>query len=283
MMARTERDSGMSDTGEVTLERRGRIGLITISRPGKRNALSQAMWASLRAALAELGAQPPRAVVVTGAGDAFCAGMDVSLDNPHVADLVTAAQTHDQAPMKRLLRELRSILDALSTLPVPVISAVNGLAYGGGAEIAVRSDLRVMDPAATICFSEVRLGLMPDLGGCVALTRLIGRGRAADLILTARPVGAKEAFDLGIANRISAPGRCLDEALELGAAIARNGPRAVRASLEVIRATLDLTEEQALGLEQDRAAELMASGECTHGVTALFSKTEPEFPDPEPG
>jgi enoyl-CoA hydratase/carnithine racemase len=180
-----------------------------------------------------------------------------------------------------MLGELRAILDRLFALPIPIIAAVNGLAYGGGAELASRCDLRVLDPAATICFSETKLGLMPDWGGGVALTRLIGPARAADLILTGRKIDANEAMALGLANRVSAPGASVAEAIALAESIASNGPRAVRSALEVIRRTPDMPLQEALALELDRASALIASGECVFGIGAFLSRTPPSFPDPE--
>jgi enoyl-CoA hydratase/carnithine racemase len=136
-----------------------------------------------------------------------------------------------------------------------------------------------MDPAAVICFSEVTLGLMPDHGGVVGLTWLIGPSRAVDLILTGRKVGTLEAFQLGLANRISKPGKALDEAKELAHSIAANGPLAVRHSLTVIRRTQDMPCQQALELEPAEAVTLIASGEYIHGITAFLSRQKPEFPD----
>jgi enoyl-CoA hydratase/carnithine racemase len=149
--------------------------------------------------------------------------------------------------------------------------------------MAVRCDLRVMDPAATIAFSEVRLGLMPDWGGGVALTRVVGRARAADLILTARRVAAEEALRLGLVNRVSAPSACLVEAKDLAETIAHNGPRAVRATLRLIRHIDGTSDTGALALELDQAAKLIASGECVLGVGAFLSRTTPSFPDPQDG
>jgi enoyl-CoA hydratase/carnithine racemase len=269
----------MSD-GSVTVERRGAIAVVTLRRPRKKNALNDALWSGMRAAADELLAELPRAVIVTGEDPAFCAGMDLAPNNPQMVGLASAAQSRDAEPMRALLAGLRPNMDALVGLPVPVIAAVNGLAYGGGAELAVRCDLRVMDAEAVMCFSEVRLGLMPDMGGAVALTRLVGPGKAADLILTARKVGADEALRLGVVNRVADAGRSLEAALGLAQSIAGNGPRAVRASLDVVRRTPDLSEVDALALERDRAVELMASGECIFGVTALMTKSDPEFPDP---
>src|SRR4030042_155149 len=199
----------MLKTG-IEIEYRGESALIILNRPDKKNAFDKEMWASLEQAVARLKKKLPRAVVITGAGDkAFSAGFDVSPDNPQVADLVEAVQKHNRRPVEALVRYIRETVDSLVCLPVPMIAAINGLAYGGGAELAARCDMRVMDPGAVICFSETRLGLMPDWGGGVALTRLLGRSKAADLILTARRVDAVEAFRIGLVNRISRPGRAL--------------------------------------------------------------------------
>jgi enoyl-CoA hydratase len=260
---------------------REHVAVLTLNRPHRHNTLDLAMWDALDAALEQLEQALPRALVITGAGDkAFSAGMDVNPDNPQIAGLVDGVQRHDREPGLQLLRRLRRSVDRLAGLPVPVIAALNGLAYGGGAELAARCDLRVADPAAVISFSEVRLGLMPDWGGGPALARLVGSSRAADLILTARKVAADEALALGLVNRVSAPGAALDEALELAEQIAQNGPRAVRAALELLRRAPDLPLEEALALELERAADLIASGECVHGITAFMSKQPPRFPEP---
>ncbi|MFH1436435.1 MAG: enoyl-CoA hydratase/isomerase family protein [Pseudomonadota bacterium] len=267
----------------VRLERMGhkdRIALITLDRPERRNTMNEAMWSGLEDVTSGLERQLPRAVIITGAGDrAFCAGMDVNPDNPQIGSLVEAVQKHEREPVALLIRRLRTAIDSFVTLPVPIIAAMNGLAYGGGAELAIRCDLRVMDPGAVICFSEVRLGLMPDWGGGVTLARLIGHSKAADLILTARRVMAQEAYKLDIVNRISKPGKALEESIELAELIARNGPMAVRSALEAMRRARDLSHEKALEAEEDLAVSLIATGECYHGVMAFLSKEEPDFPD----
>jgi len=269
------------DAGTVRLERQGHVAVVTLDRVERRNAVGEAMWVALEERIAELEAALPRAIVLTGAGDkAFCAGQDLGMDNPQVQQLVAAVQSQETAPVRAFLERERRVVDRLFALPVPLVAAVNGIAYGGGAELATRCDLRVVDPEAVICFSEVKLGLMPDWGGGVALARLIGSGRAADLILTARRVPSSEALSLGLANRVSERGRALEEALELARAISRNGPRAVRGALEILRRSPALPQADALALEMDRAVALIASGECTHGIAALMSKTDPEFPAP---
>jgi enoyl-CoA hydratase/carnithine racemase len=271
----------MKDYG-ISLKRQGHLAVITLERPAKHNALDEHMWDCLDKVVAELKHSLPRVIVLTGDGDkAFCAGFDVNPENPLLKPLLAAAESNDKGPAYDLIRRVRTSTDSLVSLPVPIIAAINGLAYGGGAEIASRCDLRVMDPRAVICFSEVRLGLMPDHGGVVGLTRLVGASRASDLILTARNVSAEEAFQLGLTNRISAPGKSLEEALSLALSIAENGPRAVRHALSVIRKTCDLTTREALELETEEAVTLIASGESIHGVSAFLTRQKPDFPEPE--
>lgn len=271
----------MNDYG-IRLKREGHIAVVTFDRPAKHNVLDQHMWDCLDKVVSKLKSSLPRVVVLTGAGDkAFCAGFDVNPENPLLKPLSSAAESRDKGPAYDLVTRIRTSTDNLVTLPVPIIAAINGLAYGGGAEIASRCDLRVMDPGSVICFSEVRLGLMPDHGGVVGLTHLIGASRAADLILTARKVSAEEAFQLGLINRISAPGKAFEEALSIAFSITQNGPRAVRHALSVIRRTSDLTKQEALELETQEAATLIASGESIHGITAFLTRQKPDFPEPE--
>jgi enoyl-CoA hydratase/carnithine racemase len=268
----------MSETG-IQLELRGKIAVLTLNRPDRLNAFNEAMWDALDETTSRLEKKLPRVIVVTGAGEAFSAGFDVNPDNPMVGGLAEAVMKKKRPPVDKLVRRIRSSTDRFVFLPVPIIAAINGLAYGGGAELSSRCDIRILDPSAVISFSEVKLGLIPDWGGGVALTRLVGTAAAADLILTGRKVSAEEALRIGFATSVSAPGKSLDEALAMAEAIAKNGPRAVRAALAVIRNTPDKGLVEALDFESDRAAELIATGECIHGITSFMNKKEPDFPD----
>ncbi len=263
----------------ILYERKGHIALVTLNRPDRRNAFHEAMWTALDRVVDDIRATLPRAIVLTGAGPAFCAGFDVNPDNTQVSGMIEAVQRHEREPAERLVARIRSAVDGFVSLPVPIIAALNGLAYGGGAELAVRCDMRIADPDAVICFSETKLGLMPDWGGGAALARLIGPSRAADLVCTARRVDAGEAFALGLVNRISAPGETRYEALALAESIAQNGPRAVRAALSVVRRANDMSLPDALDYESEQAATLIASGECIHGISAFLTKQKAEFPD----
>jgi len=264
----------------IRLEYYDCIALITFDRPDKRNAFNLAMWESLEEVTSKLKQKLPRVVVVTGAGEtAFSAGFDVNPENPQVGNLVQAIQTHDRQPVEELIKNIRRWTDGFFSLPVPIIAAINGLAYGGGAEFAMRCDMRVADPNAVICFSEVKLGLMPDWGGGAALTRLAGTAAAADLILTAREIKADEAHAMGLVNDLSAEGECLEFAMERAEMIAANGPLAVRKALSVIRRTPDLSYIDALDYESEKAADLITSGECIQGITAFLKGEKPVFDD----
>ncbi len=263
----------------IILERKDRIAIVSLNRPQRRNAFDQEMFLALARVTEELKKDLPRTIVLTGTETVFCAGFDVNPDNPMTTAFIDAVEKADPDPAEKLIRQVRSIVDEFVSLPVPIIAALNGMTYGGGAELAVRCDLRVMDPAVEICFSEVRLGLMPDWGGGAALAHLIGASRAADVILTARKVLAGEAINLGLVNRVSRPGESLEEAMRLAEMISKNGPRAVRSALNVIRGSRNQSFNQSLDHEMDRAVSLIVSGECLHGVGAFLEKKEPEFPD----
>ncbi len=264
----------------VEYSREGHLGTVTLNRSERHNTFNVRMFESLEKITAEVRKNLPRVLMITGAGKAFSAGFDVNPDNPYVDKLAKAIEARDEKPVVDCMKEFRRIIDGFVNLPIPIIAALNGMAYGGGAELAVRCDIRVMDPDAVICFSEVKLGLMPDWGGGATLARLLGPAKAADIILTARKIGAIEAEKLGLVNRISPPGRVLDEAKSMADMIAENGPRSVQYALEVIRKSTGLTLEDNLAFEFERAISLIASGECFHGITAFLMKKKPVFPDP---
>ena len=266
--------------GNVQVKRKNKIAVVTMNRAAKQNAFDESMFSALEKVTNELKQDLPRAIIITGAGDeAFSAGFDVNPENPLVADFIEVLDSNDIEIARRLVNRIRKAVDGFVSLPVPIIAAINGLAYGGGMELATRCDLRVMDKTAQLCFSEVRLGLMPDWGGGPCLTKLVGRGIASDLILTARVVKAEEALKIGLVNRVSDKGQSVDEALNLAGQIAQNGPKAVHSALAVIRQSQEMPLGKALELEVEMAAKLIASGECMHGITAFMEKKEPEFPD----
>jgi len=247
----------------------GRVAEIVLDRPEAMNALNTAMAKRLAQVCAELG--PDRgvcAVVLTAAGQrAFCVGADLKERNA-----LTDAQWLAQRPV------FRAAFGALLGLPQPVIAAVHGYALGGGCELALSCDLIVADETAIFGLPETTVGLVPGGGGTQLALRRLGPGRAADLILTGRQVGAAEAERLGLADRRVPPGTAGEHALALARQIAGNSPVAVLAAKRAIRQGSGVS--LAVGLEVEDAAWRAAafSGDRREGIAAFKEKRAPEWP-----
>ena len=252
--------------GTFREERRGPVEIWTLDAEDTRNAISRAVLAELEARVARVsGGQEVRVVIVTGAGNkAFCAG----------ADLKERA-TMSEADVRAFLGGLRRTLRAINTSGTIFIAAINGSALGGGTELALACDLRVAAPAAELGLTEVRLGIIPGGGGTQRLPRLIGPGRAKDLILTGRRVNAAEAFAIGLVQRLAPEGRLLDLSLALAEQIAENAPVAVAAAKRAIDRGLDLDLEAALALELDEYEAVLRSEDRLAGLRAFAEKRPP--------
>lgn len=253
---------------ELLIERRDAVELWTLNRPEKRNAVSRAMVRELEENVARVsGSAETRVVVVTGAGDqAFCAG----------ADLKERA-TMSEAEVRGFLERLRGTLRRLETSGCVFIAAINGSAFGGGTELALACDLRVAAAAAELGLTEVKLGIIPGGGGTQRLARLIGPGRAKDLILTGRRVNAAEAFSIGLVNRLAPEGRLMELALSLAEQIAANAPLAVGAAKHAVDEGLDLPIDAALGLEHRHYETVLKTEDRLEGIRAFAEKRPPRF------
>jgi enoyl-CoA hydratase/carnithine racemase len=172
---------------------------------------------------------------------------------------------------------LHAKLREVERCPKPWIAAINGLALGGGCELALACDLRVMDPAAQIGLTEVRIGIIPGGGGTVRLARVIGLGRARDLILTARRVEADEALQIGLVNRISAAGDSVSAAVALGNEIAANAPIAVAAAKASLEEAWDLSLDAALDRERAHYEQPLRSEDRLEGLAAFAEKRPPKW------
>ncbi len=266
--------------GNIILEMRDKIALVILDRPERLNAFNDVMFNMLEDIALRLHTALPRAIIITGSGDrSFSAGFDVQLDNPMVKSIVDAVSSGDSTPARQAIAHIRQAVGAFVSLPVPLIAAVNGDAYGGGAELAVRCDIRVASKEAVFCFSEAKLGFMTDWGGGAALVKLVGASRAADLLLTARKVFSEEALLIGLVNRVVDKNNVLNEAITIAEQIAANGPNAVRQMLMLVRNSKNISYDESLREEAERAVSLIVSGECFHGVSAFLEKRKPEFPD----
>jgi enoyl-CoA hydratase/carnithine racemase len=253
---------------ELRAELHGAVKLLTIDKEAQLNVLSRALVAELGAAARAAEDDPAvRAVVVTGAGNkAFCAGANLK---------ERTGWTHDD--IRRWLVELHAAFRAIETCKKPWIAAVNGLALGGGCELALACDLRVLDPAAQIGLTETRIGVIPGGGGTVRLARMIGMGRAKDLIFTARRVGAEEAHQIGLADRIAEPGKSVEASLALAGQIGANAPVAVGAAKAAIGESWDLPADEALARERQQYEKPLLSEDRLEGLKAFAEKRAPAW------
>jgi enoyl-CoA hydratase len=242
------------------------IALVTLRRPEALNALSQDLLREL-AEVAEVIAQDPeaRVAIFTGEGKAFAAG----------ADLKEIAAIKDPFMAREYALLGQQVFSEIAALPIPTIAAINGYALGGGLELALACDLRVAATGARLGLPEVGLGLIPGFGGTQRLPRLIGRGRALDLIFTGRHVTAEEALSMGLVNRVGED--ALEEARKLAEKILKNAPIALALAKEsVVRGEgLDLAE--ALEIEADLFGYAAATEDMKEGVRAFLEKRPPNF------
>jgi enoyl-CoA hydratase/carnithine racemase len=253
---------------EFLEERRGAVELWTINAESRRNAISRAMAQELEARLHRLRqSRDTRVVLLTGAGDkAFCAG----------ADLKERASM-SEVQVREFLDQLRRDLRALETSDCIFIAAINGAALGGGTELALACDLRVASPTATLGLTEVKLGIIPGGGGTQRLTRLLGPGRARDLIFTGRAVSAGEALTLGLVNRVTPAGQLLQTAWALAEEIASNAPIALACAKQAMNDGLALPLDKALELELQKYEQVLGTEDRLEGLLAFAQKRKAQF------
>jgi len=254
------------------IERRGHVLIVTMNRPQARNALSGPMMELMRQAWDTVDSDPEiRVCVLTGAGGAFCAGADLkAMTSSHPGDRFQGGDL-DVSVIEPLLKGRR--------LTKPLIAAVEGPAVAGGTEILQACDIRVAGASARFGVSEARWGLFPLGGSAVRLPRQIPYTVAADLLLTGRHITAAEALSIGLIGHVVPDGQALEAALEIAAAIAANGPVAVRAILRVIRETEGMAENEAFTLEAKVGMAVFASEDAKEGPRAFAEKRRPEFRD----
>jgi enoyl-CoA hydratase len=241
---------------------------ITVNRPDKLNALDAIVIAELGDAVTRIETDSAvRGVLVTGAGGkAFVAGADIS---------ELAAQS--PADGKARAQAGQRVFRRLEQCGKPVVAAVNGFALGGGCELAMACHIRTASDQARFGQPEVKLGITPGYGATVRLPRLVGRGRALELLLTGRMLDAEEAFRIGLVNRVYPADRLLPESEALLKSILENGPLAVRACLELVDAGLDIGVDQALLQEASLFGLLSATSDMKEGTRAFLEKRKAAF------
>ena len=254
----------------IRYEVEGPAATITIAREKVLNALDAATLDELEAALQRAVADAAvRGIVITGAGaKAFVAG----------ADIQALSEVEDPSSARSLARRGQAVFAQIEASPKPVIACVNGYALGGGLELALSCHFRYASERAKLGLPEVSLGLIPGYGGTQRLVRAIGRGPAAELIVTGDPVPASEALRLGLVNQVfDTPEAMLEHARETVGQIAKRGPLAVRLALEAIERGVDRPMADALQVEADLFGVALSSRDGTEGCRAFLEKRDPNF------
>ncbi|AOH54881.1 enoyl-CoA hydratase [Peribacillus muralis] len=244
------------------------IAVVTLNRPDAANSLSTELLHSLLEGMNELKtAADLRTVILTGSGEkAFCAG----------ADLKERAGMSDDK-VKETLKLIGDTITALEKLPVPVIAAINGSAFGGGLELALACDIRLASESAKMGLTETALGIIPGGGGTQRLPRIVGLATAKELIYTARQLDAKTAYDLKIISHIYPPQQLMEEAIMLAREIALNAPLALRAAKAAINQGVDTTLENGLQIENDCYQTTLKTRDRLEGLAAFKEKRKPVF------
>jgi len=244
------------------------VATITLNRPDKRNAISYELIDDVLAALAEAAASPAQVVILTGAGSAFCSGMD--LDNLKQLGGRTPEQNlKDSETMARLFRTLYDC-------PKPTIAAVNGAAIAGGTGLATLCDFTLAVPEAKFGYTEVRIGFVPAIVSSFLIAN-IGEKRARDLLLTGRIFGAEEAHRLGLVNEIVAPDRLMQRALEIAAQLMQNSPSSLLATKKLLsRYSKDQLDARVPQAVKENAA-IRQTDDFKEGISSFLEKRKPSW------
>lgn len=254
----------------VTIEVEDGVADVRLARPDKLNALDPAMFAGIIAAIARLEAEPGlRAVVLSGGGRGFCAGLDMASMAAGGSGIDLAARTHGIA------NDFQQVAWGWRTLPVPVIAAIHGVAFGGGLQIASGADVRIAAPGTRLSAMEMKWGIVPDMAGYALWRGLVRDDALRELVYTAREFGAEEGQALGFVTRIAAEPRA--EALALARAIAGRNPHAVRAAKRL--ANLEGDAAAILAAESREQAALLRTPNQIEAVMANLQQRPPVFSD----
>jgi enoyl-CoA hydratase len=244
------------------------VAVVTFNRPHVLNALNKAMLGELDRATAELASDDSvRVVILTGAGDrSFVAGADIK---------ELAAQTAISG--RELALTGQRLFDRIENLGKPVIAAINGFALGGGCELAMACTLRIAADTARLGQPEINLGLIPGYAGSQRLARLVGKGKAMEMMLTGAPISAAEAERAGLVNRVVPAAALMDDARALATQLAGNAPIATRYILDAVNRGLDMPFAEASAFEAALFGLAMATDDMREGTTAFLEKRKPAF------
>jgi enoyl-CoA hydratase/carnithine racemase len=253
-------------------EMRGSVAIVTLDRPERKNPLTFDSYAELRDTFRALvDCDDVKAVVLTGAGGNFCSGGDVQ-------EIIAPLTGRDMKGLLAFTRMTGDVVKAIRACPQPVIAAIDGVCVGAGACLAIASDLRLGTPEAKTAFLFVRVGLAGcDMGACALLPRIIGQGRAAELLLTGRSMSAEEGERFGFFNRLCARERLLDEAVDLAAKLAAGPTFAHMMTKTMLNQEWDMSIEAAIEAEAQAQALCMQTEDFRRAYLAFVEKRPPAF------
>jgi enoyl-CoA hydratase len=252
----------------ILLEKKDSIAYVTVHRPEKRNALNMATMEELRGAFHDIKNDSSiRVVIFTGAGEkAFIAGADIG-----------ELAKHDAVSGKEYTHKGQSVLNLIENLGKPVIACINGVALGGGCEIALACTMRLASNTAKLGQPEVKLGIIPGYGGTQRLPRLVGKGIAMQLVLTGEPITADEALRIGLVNEVTAPDELIPRAEVIAQKIIANAPLAVQYAMEAVNKGMEMTLQEGLYLEAVLFGVACATEDKKEGTTAFLEKRAAQF------
>ena len=252
----------------LRVEEKGAAVILTMNRPKVMNCLNFDLLYAIRDKIDELQYRTDiRCVIITGAGEkSFCAGADLK---------ERATLTQDE--VKKFIITIRNLLTSIQNLPIPVISAVNGVALGGGTEVALASDIRIASDNASMGLTEARLAIIPGGGGTQRLPRIIGVAKAKELIFTGRRVDAQEALNIGLVNKVTSQETLLDACMEMANMIAETGPIAVEMAKYAIDKGIETDLATGLAIESNAYRVTIPTEDRIEGLTAFREKRKPVY------
>jgi Enoyl-CoA hydratase/carnithine racemase len=253
----------------LELKKEGHLAWIILNRPERLNSINGKLLEELQRALTELEAdRKVKVLLITGKGKAFCAGADIT-------------QFTELNPTEawKFAKMGREVMTRIENLMKPVIAVINGYALGGGLELALACDIRIASEEAQLGLPEINLGIFPGFGGTQRLTKLVGKGRAVEIIMTGDRIGAKDAEKMGLVNRV-VPGSALqEEATKLAEKIAKKSAVALALIKEVVNRGVDAPLQSGLAMESIGWGVAFSTEDKQEGVKAFLEKREPNFKD----
>jgi enoyl-CoA hydratase len=257
------------DKDKVLLaEERDGIAVLTLNRPEVMNSFNLALLHALKDEIEALKFNKKiRVVIITGAGQkAFCAGADLK-----------ERTSYTEVQVKKFIFTIRNLFTDIESLNMPVIAAVNGIALGGGTELALACDIRISSMNASMGLTETRLAIIPGAGGTQRLPRLIGRGKAKELIFTGRRIDAQEALQIGLVNQISEPESLLEDCFKMAAMICETGPIAIEQAKYAINYGLETDLHTGLSIESNAYWITIPTEDRLEGLAAFKEKRKPVY------